>query len=305
MANTLSLDIENPTLAPLATRRYEKQYTNVPNRAIKGEFAASLQGFYKAVCGEDMSPEDHTVTVRAQNGTLNKLYGPSLYGVSDKLIVIKWGQKMIHLAVDSKAKALQFVSEEGQPIGLGTDFVTATFADVAIGNSRDLVLRLSVYDETTEETSILDISTWTTLSDEDGLPSADEFNQFIRRSPKKAFALLKECPSFEQFEGETFNLVQLQPGQYSVIGYRRLKMDRVQFMMRVAANPELGQMADFECWGHNCINPALLSNPVVSVEQPATLMLHAVNETKKGKLRPVAGLIVETASDNENLDLDF
>lgn len=306
MANILSLNIENPTLAPLATRSYSKQYTNVPNRAIKGEFAASLQAFYRALCGEPLAADDHTVTVRAQNGTLSKLYGPTLYGVSDSMIVIKWGQKMLHLAVDSKQKALQFISEEGTPIGLGTEFVTAAFADVKIGNSRDLVLRLSVFDESTEETQILDIGTWTTVNDEDGLPTADELNQFVRRAPKKAFKFLKECPSFESFEGDTFNLADLQPGEYKVIGYRRLKMDRVQFMLRVSANPELGREADFECWGHNCINPALLSDPVVSAEQPATLMLHAIKENKKGKLRPVAGIVIDAAATKDtDIDLDF
>jgi hypothetical protein len=313
MAITLNLRQDNPKLGALSGRTYEKKYTPVPNRVIKGELGAQIATVFKAITGDDIDPQDNTLTVGAEDGTLKKLFSPTVYGNEEgDGFYLGWGSRKLPLVISKKV--LTFVDDQGKPTGAGPEFLEVNFYDLPVGNSRDLVIRCSYFEESTQETYVVDFRTWTHKNDKKGLETADDLNQFVKRTPNKVAPIFKPAPTGGGLDSETLSMSDLKPGVYTVIGYRATNAGgRVQFILHCLPNPELGQEAEFELWGHYCVNNCLEAGPTITPELPAEFRLNGFKDSKKINPKtnqpyktPQGGLIPSPEGlSTEDIDTDF
>lgn len=100
---TINPTMSNPSLAALAARMYEKDWTNVPNNCLPTELVDELKVVYKALTGNDFPIDNgNTLRVKASNGELDRLYSPVFQRneAQSTGIEIRWGQDEIAVELD-------------------------------------------------------------------------------------------------------------------------------------------------------------------------------------------------------------
>ncbi len=106
--------LEGKNRARLESRTYDKSYTPIPNSSLPVTLLDQLNTVWSGLTGNPLPPEESSFLIRAIDGQLKSIYGPSVYspeGWPDSLLstgpVIKWGSSIIPLTVsDGKISLL-------------------------------------------------------------------------------------------------------------------------------------------------------------------------------------------------------
>jgi hypothetical protein len=100
--NQITLDVKGP-LAVLTTRKYKKEYTEVPD-SYASKYVSGLNEIRQALNSE-WSPSDdsNTLLVKSEGGVFSRLYGPKVYkGVEEGTVSIRWGKEIFSLSYDEE-----------------------------------------------------------------------------------------------------------------------------------------------------------------------------------------------------------
>ena len=299
MAHAIDLSTNNPLLAPLIGKVYDKKFTALPNKNLPKAVFSAVGRFYKEITGTDLSVDTCTIAVKADRGTFQRVYKPTLYKLDETAFGLKWGDELIKLDISGK-------KFQAPNVECG---VTFKFVDIPVGNSRDLVLRAALYDDATSEFFTLDFGVY--VVDFKNQPLADELEALVSRAPKKATVAFKLYEEYKGFEGELFGCNQLAVGTYEITGYRPVHIasqGRTTYILRAQPNEELDQPKEFEVWADNSFGAIFSGDPVVTPEKPGKLMIHDVLPPKKagGNPKAICGFqLGEQPMKDAGLDLDF
>lgn len=297
MTTHLVLDASNPALSLLAVRTYDKKYTAVPNGKLPVDFLHTLNEFYFRLTGNKLDPEASSLSVKAEQGRFQRVYGPSCYASKEKdAFVIQWGRESIKVTPQ----------KGGTFEGIDPENLSISFASVAYGQQLEAVLRLMFFDEADED-YIMDISLWP-INKETTLV-ADSLNALLTRNPSKIFAQFAPQPEMSSFAGPQYSAGDLEEGSYSCIGYRQVSTNwGTKYLLLCAEHAELNQPVPFEIWSDKTTTPVLSLAPVITPEAPAELAIWGKRQTKKGtiaanqSLQLAAGALPQVEG---GLDLSF
>lgn len=150
---TVTPTINPESEARLPARSYDKDWTDVPNRALPADVFKALSAIYSQLSGgQELDSEGYTFSVRADNGIFKSIVAPSVFRDADvpeegdeitpkDNLVIRWGGHFFPLTLtsegvsfadaDPKAKMkLRFATEK---VGKWDE----TVLNVSLTNSKD------------------------------------------------------------------------------------------------------------------------------------------------------------------------
>ena len=200
--------------ARLESKNYERAYTDVPNSVLPETMRNALGVVYKALTGEELSPTDHSFTVRAdQSGIFKALYCPTVFSTEEGTLIIRWGDQDIPLLTSGGKIATEKSSKN-------TKF---SFKEEKIGKYNNAVLSVAVNEggclyslpipvrstdfENPVTSELLDL----VLEDAIG-----NLQEIIALAPDPS----KRGDGGERMQGDLIKVAELPVGEYEVISYR-------------------------------------------------------------------------------------
>lgn len=325
MAETYTVDInlEGKNRARLATHKYDKTYTNIPNSALPKNSLLVLETIYNFLTGEELALTDYTYLVRAKDGKFSKVYSPAVFSSLDNSgLVIKWGEKNIPLKlVDGKLvcenKAKHTFKVKNQRVnGWDTVVLVLGFTDSKKKiYSMAFPIKAADYekgiDETVLENAIEENQLEVLLEQVAQLPSANEGER-------------EYSGSGEKLEGPVVKFGDVPIGIYDITAFRRYKNSygyqhllqsfaAIPFYADVSEKSESGEWTNsymaiegpFIIKASSSINKKLLSDPVITREMPAALDIYDKDEFN-GRIYSKANLDVSAYTvDDEILSVNF
>ncbi len=150
--------LEGKNRARLESRTYDKNYTPIPNSSLPVTLLDQLSTVWFGLTGEELPADESSFLIRAVDGQLKSIYGPSVYspegwGTSERLEqtgpVIKWGSRMIPLALaDGKiglASVPSYLTADGSaPTKSATPRIKFLFRSEKLGKYDETCLVVTV-----------------------------------------------------------------------------------------------------------------------------------------------------------------
>ncbi len=288
---TLDLSAKNVAFARLQSKAYTSQYTPVPNSALPKSMQADLGVIYKELTGEEMSQGDNTLLVKADSGVMIRMFTPVVVNQNHKF-AIKWGQKLVELnVVDGKlTNDTKCVFKPGvfNFSGRGND--NCIFIQVKSGADTirmPLVVRMADYNNQLEPAEF-------------AVMFEDDLEELL-----PLIAVNKQGNGGSSAQAETISFKNLDEGEYTITGYREVTTSYgINHILMLKGVP--GFSDGVQCWGHNSIKNVLLSKPVISEQEPATLTIISKTERADGKIRVHAAVTIASfEDDDEMMDINF
>jgi hypothetical protein len=306
--NVLQVSTGSPELAPLAGREYKSEYTSLPNANLPRLLRQGLDKVFFALTGEELPLEENTFLIKARDGVYTRLFGPILKAGSDEVdgteagkFYIQWGNRYIPVSLDKEG----LTTASGTV--LETEFASFNFS----GRGEDHALMLAVDDEDGTGQTVLpvsvrfidyqnptDLKTLNTLVKKG---KSDQIIPLIEQIQPRGSGSLKRADHDVEFR-------DLEPDvPYQVISYRSVKT-AYGMSYRIVLNnlPDEGQTS--ETWAHSSLRSLLATQPEISVEKPAILMIKdKQGPDKDGKVRMRCSLILSQQKEvsEDDLNLNF
>lgn len=293
----IDISLEGKNRARLAMRTYAKAYTNVPNSALPASLFASLNTVYGFLTnGEALPQEDYTFVVRAKDGEFKRIYSPAVFSNPDATgLLICWGEVKIPLVI--KEGKLQLTTPTGKT---KYSFKVKT---TKVNGYDSVVLLMSYVDPEKEVWNMpfpVRPANFEAGVDESELEFAIENEQLT-----ELLAMIAEPPSpsdgnreeysgsGDKLEGPVIKMSELDLGQFQITAFRRYKNNYgLQHLLQSYAegdqvfsanvSEKVGDewkseikeiVGPFILKANNAINKKLLADPVINIENPATLTI--------------------------------
>lgn len=287
---TINLAANNVSFARLQSKVYTTQYTPCPNSALPKSMQADLGVIYKELTGEEMSQGDNTLLVKADSGVMTRIFTPVVVNQDGKF-AIKWGTKLVELDVtDGKlTNGTKCVFKPGVFNFSGRGDDNCIFLQVKSGADTirmPLVVRMADY------TNQLEPAEFAVMFEDD----IEELLPLI--------AVNKQGNGGSATQTETISFKDLEEGEYTIVSYREVATSYgINHILVLQGVPGFETV---QCWGHNSIKNVLLSKPIITEEQPATLAIISKTERADGKWRIHAAVTITSfEEDDEFMSLDF
>lgn len=315
----IDVNLTERNRARLETKSYESAYTDVPNRALPDNLKEEMGVIYEALTGDDFPEDSHTFTVRADGGTFKRLYSPTVMSTEGNAgVIIRWGDRDIPVAFeDGKIKV------EGA--ATKTKF---SFKDETIGKYDEPVLSVSIAQSGTLYTMPFPVRS----ADWENRVNGDILDALLEESPEKIAENLmvagdpsKRGEGGPRMQGHRIKVAELPLGTYSLTSYRSRETTYGTDYMIQAVIPEpfvattrvKDELTDE--WGdaevevsgfaiikpNNALKKLLAADPIISEEQPATLVVIEHGEFNGFKTVKVALKCSAFTEDAGAFDLDF
>lgn len=183
---------ENNPFAPLYTINYSREWVNIPNSKLGLSVRKEAAVIYEALFGIPQNPDDHTITVKADDrGELVRIYSPSV-GTNEtgSQLLVKWGEKSTPLKLDGTNIIPPALNENS--LTDEVKFDTLRIDSVNLGY-KDPELAVSVILDA--GTEYLGINLPLRFKDIKNKPSLSEFKSKLKQDPEGAFSLLADVTS--------------------------------------------------------------------------------------------------------------
>lgn len=341
----MALNKIDPTLAGrsrarLEARKYEKNYTEVPNTALPEALSEPLRVVYEALTGEDLLPDDDfTFLVKSDNGTFKRVYSPAVFATPKELrdeegneitaqLVIKWGKKFIPLNLTDEGKIISELSPPAfakkAKLVLKKDkfgkydencivFTLSADGDIY---SMPFPLRLKSTDEPVEM-EVLEAAF------ESNIP---EFVEFFLEANNSTTSFEGGAGSGAALVGPIFKPGVVPMGEYDAVAFRRYKNQYgVQHLLQVVAiedftattrsKSEDGEWEDKEVQvkegelfilkANKKLSQYLTADPLISVDNPGKLDIYEQGEFNGAASAKLTFSASEFQMDADSLNLSF
>ena len=98
---SIKVELGEKNQARLEVKRYESDYTNVPNSVLPEALRTNLGVIYEALSGQPLPEDSHTFTVKSEQGKYKRLYKPSLVkSATTETLCVRWGEAELGLEVE-------------------------------------------------------------------------------------------------------------------------------------------------------------------------------------------------------------
>lgn len=284
----IDLSISNPALAGLSARSYAAKITEVPNGRLPADLRELLSTVYAAINNDEELPlDDCTIVIAASDsGTgsfvYSRSYLPKFYKGNDGQLIVKWGQAEIPFNVMDSGIA---------PANSGKGYkVDLSFGKVDIsGRGEDSALFVSVIKD----------KVLTRMPFALGVADIREFDidaasTLLKMDPESLLPLFVAPSSGggADFEGPMVSLRDEQDklvaaGYFTadnptlaieVTAYKLIQVSggtRTSCLLQAEPCEALGQPGKFHFWGNGRITNGLRSEPTVSPDLPAQVIMTA------------------------------
>lgn len=256
----------------LASRTYEKVYTNIPNEKLLNSPVKKMLSRFLAAVGEELNNSDSYLTVKSEkdSGAFYRLYAPTVYAGEEEPIL-------------RFSPGLSIPLSKIENAGLDIDFDKQSMAVFVPGNEDqegdDMIVTFRVF----------------TRENGDDAPSAIELKTAYKQG--KLNGLLGEAPKRK----ERFKLQDLEDGTVlSIVGYTEMATDYgTMFVLKASDGREF--------LGNTAIKKVLAASPTISPEMPAELEIFSRSTTRNGKPKVNCALQCSPGAfgDTQDIDLDF
>lgn len=328
MGNVFKIDVqlEGKNRARLQAKKYEKDYTEIPNIALPNTLKSSLGNVYKTLTGEELPENDYTFMVKSEAGVFKKVFSPAVFKDAEtNKLVIKWGKKVIPLELDkgkieilsasNKKLRLKFASE---PFGkYKKTCIVASYSDGGDLYSMPFPVKASTLEDE------LDVDELELLLEDDPQAIVTRVLDLTTKGTDES----EYKGSSTRLDGEYLIKVSSLPvGEYTVTGFKRyeniygtqhiLQLEPVEnkFFAETRKKDEYGNWFDetvnvgesrFLVKANTKLNRILMSDPVITEDSPAILRV-----IDKGVYNgsPTAKVELEVKSftkDDELFSVDF
>lgn len=326
MANTinaLDINLEGKNRARLISRKWAKDYTNIPNSALPANILEGLQEVYKFLSGEELSLEDYTFLVRAIDGRFKKVFSPAIFmAAENKGLAIKWGATVIPINIEDNAlkipgqKSKYSFKIKTMPVnGYDNVVIALVFNSAGTTYSMPFPVKLaSLENKFTEEELEVAI--------EDG--DFESLNAMLSQLPSGDAGEKEYSGSGGQMEGPVIKMVNLPTGAYPITAFRRYKnsygsqhllqaFTETPFKANVSFKNDDGEWENeiktiegkFILKANSSTNKKLISDPVITPETPATLTVIGEGEYNGNKYVKTELEVQAYTVDDEILSLNF
>ena len=308
--NTIPVGTGSTSLAPLAGREYQSQFTSLPNANLPKAMRRDLDKVFLALTGEELPLEENTFLIKAEDGVYSRLYGPVLKAGSDGVegtksgsSYIQWGNRYIPVSLGKEGVTVQI---NGQPVTLEAEFDEFNFS----GRGNDPALMIAVDDEDGNSQVILPVAV--RFVDWENPTDTKTLNVMLKKSKEaEILTLIQEVKEKGSGGGlsradHDIEFRDLEEGMsYEVVSYRGCDTKYGHSYRIVLANyPAEGETA--ECWAHSSLRPLLATKPEISEENPATLSIKEKTVSEKdGKTRIRCSMILSAQAEISEEDLDI
>lgn len=306
--NTIQVGTGSTSLAPLAGREYQSQFTSLPNANLPKAMRRDLDKVFLALTGEELPLEENTFLIKAEDGVYSRLYGPVLKAGSDGVegtesgsAYIQWGNRFIPVSLGKGGVTVQI---NGQPVSLEAEFDEFNFS----GRGNDPALMIAVDEEDGSGQVILPVAV--RFMDWENPTDTKTLNAMLKKGKEaEILTLIQEVkakgsgPSRADHDIEFRDLVEGM--SYEVISYRECDTRYGQsYRITLSNYPAEGETA--ECWAHSSLRPLLATKPEINEESPATLHIKekTVSESD-GKTRIRCSMILSAQAELSEDDLDI
>jgi hypothetical protein len=305
---TIDVGTGSPDLAPLAGREYKSAYTPLPNANLPRAMRRNLDMIFMALTGEDLSLEDNTLLIKAEDGVYNRLFGPVLKagedgveGTSTGTMYIQWGNRFIPITLSKEGAG---VTVNGQTVTLEAEFAEFNFS----GRGNDHALMVSVDEEDGTGQVVLPVAV--RFQDWSNPPEIKALNALMKKNKQEDIISLIQAVTprgtgGRQKADHDIDFRDLGEGlEYTVIAYRGVNtVHGASYRIVIADYPNVGETA--EAWAHTSLRPLLATQPEISTEKPATLSIKEKTVTTDGKTRIRCSLILSQQVEVEEGALDI
>jgi len=312
----VDLTLGTTNQAMLSSRKYNGTYTDLPNQSLPSEILNPLKVIYSGLTNEELELDNNTFVIMATNaGTFKKVLSPTVFSNKDEeKVFIKWGNKEIELKFE---EGLISTKESNNKVKF-------SFTREKVGKYDTQCLMVSVrHDE-----GLTSMPFPVRLKDLE--TSSDILSIYSEESDlEKLLELIGPVPSGKSyvFRPQNSYLVkqsQLPVGEYKVLGYwdKETKWGPKYYMTvkilesfmastRVK-NEDTGEWesVDVEINEYAIVSAnswasrVLAAQPIISQEDPATLVIDSHYQTNDGKNSCKGSLLVSKFTGN-TIDLPF
>lgn len=302
--NTIDISSSSPALVSLAGREYEKDYTSLPNSNLPVSMRKDLNVVYSYLTDEELPLDENTFLVKAQDSVFSRLFGPVLKVGSDGIegtqtdkLYIQWGPRFIPLEFNKEG----FFAFNGNKIE--AEFGKFNFS----GRGEDAALFISIDEE--EGQTVLPVAV--RFSDWENPLDPKAMNVLSKKKPQEILNALEKVKE-KSGAGRISQDVEINlkedlelNTEYEVVGYYRCKTTYgISFRILINNYPEENTIAG--TWAHNSFKPLLATDPEITPEKPATLIIKDRKVDDKGVTKIRCMLVLpQQQTTEEELNLDF
>lgn len=260
----------NKQLAGLFTVDFPEDTILLPNKKMPRGLYREAAVMYEALFGAPMDPEDFTLLLKAENGELKRIYGPSVSKDPEGLnLAVKWGEHYTSLTLDGTT-----------PVGpkLGKGFKWETFA-LGMSNFgyKDDEIALQIMLETPD--GFYELNLPLRFQDPKNTPTLAGFKTLLKKDPETALAFL-----YDAFEGAgggggaSINKLQ-DLGEGAILSVTEFEV----YEFTSKKGEELSRLLLIDNEGNKYWSPNGLENVYHLFSLPATLEVIELAESKKSK----------------------
>ena len=304
--NTIDVSTNAPSLAPLAGREYNSEYTSLPNANLPKVMRKDLGTVFQYLTNEELPLDENTFLIKSRDSIYFRLFGPVLKvgtdgvdGTEDGKLYVQWGPRYIPVNLDKNG----FTTADGKEIE--AEFGSYNFS----GRGEDAALFMAV--DVEDGQTVLPVAVRFTDWENPTEPKA--MNALVKKKPADIVGLLQKVtakgsgnagPRIEATDEIDFRDLEVNV-PYEVIGYYPCKTSYgITYRILINNCPEEGNIAG--AWAHSSIRPLLATKPEINQEKPATLTLRSKEEMDNGRIRIRSTLLLaQQESTEEDLNLDF
>ena len=281
----IDVNLSERNRARLETKSYDSNYTDVPNRALPPALKDELEVIYEALTGEGLPEDSNTFTVRANSGTFQRLYSPTVMSTEGNAgVIIRWGDRDIPVSFDAGKIKVEGAATK-------TKFA---FKDDTIGKYEEPVLSVSIAKEGTLYTMPFPVRS----ADWENRVNGDILDALLEESPDKIAEQLmvagdpsKRGEGGPRMQGYIVKVSELPLGSYTLTAYRpRETQYGMDYLIQAVVEEPFSASTRVkdeitEEWGdaevevsgfvivkpNNALKKLLAAEPIISDESPATL----------------------------------
>lgn len=321
--NKIDVQLEGKNGSRLQIKKYDKDFTNIPNNALPSALKSNIGCVFKNLSNKDFPEDGYTFLVKSQGGNFKKLFSPAVYKDPEtNNLVIKWGEDVIPLSIEngtitSPQSTNSKLKLKFSPENYGKykkTCIVASFTEKGDVYSMPFPLRsVKLEDE-------LDVTELELLLEENPNALLDRVLELNTKSSDN-------YKGSSKLDGEYFIKISALPiGDYVVTGFKRydntygvqhiLQIEPVaeEFLATTRVKNEGGEWVDldvnvgsnrFLVKANTKLNKLLLSDPIISEEFPANLVVLEKGEYNGNITAKVEFYPVSYTVDEEQFDTNF
>lgn len=212
----IAIDLDDKNRARLESKRYEKDYVDIPNSALPPFYLDGLNKILGACFGgESIDESDSFLTIRANEGFFKRLYVPFVFHNGEKnSLSLQFGEKTLEIPVKEGELKLPNPDENAK--------IKLEFEEAPINGYESITLKLSVRQNGELHYTNIPIRT----ADWDNPPNSAQLTLLLEEEDYDGFfdligAAPEKGSGKKYLDGPLVKAGMLPLGEYTVTDYQR------------------------------------------------------------------------------------